>query len=133
MQVISIISKDGFLSNLNISIPTNDFIEKLHDLPKFWYEARDGILEDIQGNWTQKYPAKYSALEKHFFFININFIIALLKFCVPPDCVPLSTIQTQHSFLTQMSCNSNLMVAAHIKIFYLQTSLRLYALKSFDV
>lgn len=61
MQVISLVSRDNFFSNYNISIPTDDFIETLKKFPSFWNIERAykpfGI--GVAGNFTQRYSAKY--------------------------------------------------------------------------
>lgn len=60
MQVISLVSRDGFLSKLNVSVPTDDFIEKLHEFPSFWQvdEEVPPISDSGFGNWSQVHAAK---------------------------------------------------------------------------
>lgn len=64
MQVIGMVYRDGFLSKYNVSIPTDDFIERLMDFPEFWrtensiYDSNYPVVEDIRGNWSSRYTAK---------------------------------------------------------------------------
>jgi hypothetical protein len=60
MQVISIISRDGFLAKYNVSIPTDDFVEKIKEFPSFWYMDRGNkpFNLGVAGNWSNRYNAK---------------------------------------------------------------------------
>lgn len=60
MQVISLVTKDGFLSKFNITIPTDDFIEQLKSFPNFWYVDRGNkkFIFGVAGNWSERYVAK---------------------------------------------------------------------------
>lgn len=60
MQVISLVTRDGFLSKFNISIPTDDFIETLQSFPKPWKpdSTAKPFLHGMYGNWTKRYVAK---------------------------------------------------------------------------
>jgi hypothetical protein len=54
MQVVSLITRDNFFSGYNISIPTDDFMQKLFEFPSFWgYESNA-----VRGNFTQRYAVK---------------------------------------------------------------------------
>lgn len=60
MQVISIISRDGFLSKYNVSVPTDDFIEILKSFPSLWSPDKNDkpYIYGVQGNWSDRYVAK---------------------------------------------------------------------------
>lgn len=58
MQIASLIARDGFMSQFNISIPTDDFIERMrHDFPSLWifqkYYNFSNIPRKLYGNWSE--------------------------------------------------------------------------------
>lgn len=58
MQITSLISNDGFMSSLNISIPTDDFIERLDDFMNLWESDKDDEFEYqrlMSANWYDIY------------------------------------------------------------------------------
>lgn len=60
MQVISLVSRDGFLSKYNVSVTTDDFIEKLKDFPNFFTVdfTSEPFVSLNGGNWSDRYTAK---------------------------------------------------------------------------
>lgn len=60
MQVISLVSRDGFLSKYNLSIPTDDFIETLKSFPTYWTGNKKELpfKYGVRGNWSERYVAK---------------------------------------------------------------------------
>jgi hypothetical protein len=64
MQVVSLVSHDNFLSNYNISIPTDDFVETMKKFPGFWNVDNNRDEFGVAGNFTQTYGAKYLLLSR---------------------------------------------------------------------
>lgn len=68
MQIIGIISGDDFLSDLNISIPTDDLIERLEDFVPFWFRDhnRDGSRQKndkyCKSNWANSFPVNMTRI-----------------------------------------------------------------------
>lgn len=62
MQIASLISNDGFMSSLNVSIPTDDFVERLDDFVSFWYygEHHPDFPDFTRANWTANYDANFT-------------------------------------------------------------------------
>lgn len=82
MQIISVISGDDFLSELNISIPTDDLIERLEDFVSFFFIdfSRDGsgsldhYSRTCLGNWTNYFPVNMTkVLMRTGFCYTFNF------------------------------------------------------------
>lgn len=54
------VTRDGFLSKYNLSIPTGDFIEILKSFPTYWKvsERELPFIFGVKGNWSERYVAK---------------------------------------------------------------------------
>lgn len=62
MQIISVIYGDERLSNLNLTIPTDDFVERLNDFFPFFSRGigsnervRNNHAKNCRANWTMEY------------------------------------------------------------------------------
>lgn len=64
MQVISLISRDGFFLNYNVTIPTDDFVTILKSFPSVWKEDKYNhpYLENHAGNLKWKYTLKFTEI-----------------------------------------------------------------------
>lgn len=62
LQVISLVTQDDFLSQFNVSIPTDRFIDRLSDFVNFhdnnFYKI--GFNVEDKGNWTNQYKVNYT-------------------------------------------------------------------------
>lgn len=58
MQIISLISRDDFFVNYNITIPTDDFVQRLKTFPTLWINDKDDpkYIESLLGNVKWKFP-----------------------------------------------------------------------------
>lgn len=64
LQITSLISKDGFVSSLNLSIPTNAFFEHLTQFVSFWH-----FLSNT------KYPKYIHATWLDYFEVNLTRVV----------------------------------------------------------
>jgi hypothetical protein len=73
MQIASLVTRDGLMAKLNISIPTDDLIERLDDfLSPFVYESQEKFKTyplNVKANWTEKHE------------VNLTRIISKEGFC----------------------------------------------------
>jgi hypothetical protein len=63
MQITSLIARDGFMASLNISIPTDDFIERLEDFGSIWHYDDDfgfGLPEQMAAGWNDLYSVDFT-------------------------------------------------------------------------
>jgi len=61
LQIINLIYKSDL--NLNISITTDDFMERLNDFPSFWIQKEKAPeVEGVQGNWSNKYAVNFTEI-----------------------------------------------------------------------
>jgi hypothetical protein len=80
MQIISLISNDRFLSNLNVSVSTENMISRLNDFFSLLrYEPIEPDLNALSpiflnGNWSNRYEANWTeTLHKTGFCYTFNF------------------------------------------------------------
>jgi hypothetical protein len=81
MQIISLISNDKFLSNFNISIPTDNLIDRLNDFILVFFnifslynKTTDIYPINMNTNWTSQYEANWTRiLHKTGFCYTFNF------------------------------------------------------------
>lgn len=64
MQIASLISNDGFMSSLNVSISTDDFVEVMDDFVSVWYYGpyHPDFPAFLHGNWTTEFDANFTRI-----------------------------------------------------------------------
>jgi hypothetical protein len=63
MQITSLIANDGFMASLNVSIPTDDFVERLGDFIGVWYFDEffgDEFPEQMRASWNVSYSVEFT-------------------------------------------------------------------------
>lgn len=102
MQVVSLVSRDGFLAAYNVSIPTDDFIEVLQSFPKPYQLHMFDEITGIYGKWAHRYAAKYFVVSLEFadFYEIFSFTEIL---CPTGFCVTFNFPNTSQFFNTERS------------------------------
>lgn len=77
MQVASLISNNGLMSSLNISIPTDDFVDRLNDFLSIWDSELDDEFEyetQMKATWRSKFKVNLTrVLHPKGFCFTFNF------------------------------------------------------------
>jgi hypothetical protein len=69
------ISKDGFISSLNLSISTHDFVDRLSDFVDFWDFSHDNLYpNDMHATWLSYFEVNLTrVLHPKGFCFTFNF------------------------------------------------------------
>ena len=78
MQIISLVSNDGLMAGFNISIPTDDLIERLGDFISMWhyesYPRYQTYTQHTYANFTEKYEVNLTqVINRNGFCYTFNF------------------------------------------------------------
>jgi hypothetical protein len=66
LQIASLIARDGFMAQFNLSIPTDDFVQRLRDFPSMWRFMHAEKIGDIarlglaRSEWGGKYTVNFT-------------------------------------------------------------------------
>lgn len=77
MQITSLISNDGIMSSLNVSIETDDFVDRLDDFISIWYYDKmfgGDYPVQMSATWNTSYPVNFMrVLHPKGFCYTFNF------------------------------------------------------------
>jgi hypothetical protein len=75
LQITSLISQDGFISSQNLSISTDDFVDRLSEFVDFWYISdRNLYPNDMHATWLSYFEVNLTrVLHPKGFCFTFNF------------------------------------------------------------
>jgi hypothetical protein len=64
LQIASLIARDGFMGKFNVTIPTDDLVDRLHDFPSFWmfknHDRMKKIADFVFGQWSEGFSVNFT-------------------------------------------------------------------------